>query len=73
MASSGMVFIQSFMSKSVDENIEELHNLYASQNIVKMIKSRRMRWAGNIERMGDIRNVYKILVETLEGRDHSEY
>jgi hypothetical protein len=30
---------------------EELHNLYSSPNIIKMIKSRRMRWAGNVERM----------------------
>jgi hypothetical protein len=31
---------------------EELHNLYSSPNIVRMIKSRRMRWAGHVTRMG---------------------
>jgi hypothetical protein len=31
---------------------EELHNLYSSPNIIKMIKSRRMRWAGHVARMG---------------------
>jgi hypothetical protein len=31
---------------------EELHNLYSSPNIIRMIKSRRMRWEGNVERMG---------------------
>jgi hypothetical protein len=31
---------------------EELHNLYSSPNTIRMIKSRRMRWAGNVERMG---------------------
>jgi hypothetical protein len=41
---------------------EELHNFYASPNSVKVIKSRRMRWAGNVTHMGDVRNAYKILV-----------
>jgi hypothetical protein len=41
---------------------EELHNLYASPNIVRMIKSRRMRWVGQVAYMGEIRNSYKILV-----------
>jgi trehalose utilization protein len=41
---------------------EELHNLYSSSNIIRMIKSRRMRWAGNAARMGEKRNAYKILV-----------
>jgi hypothetical protein len=31
---------------------EELHNLYASPNIIRVIKSRRLRWAGNVARMG---------------------
>jgi hypothetical protein len=41
---------------------EELHNLYASPNITRVIESRRMRWAGHVARMGDIRNAYNILV-----------
>jgi hypothetical protein len=41
---------------------EELHNLYSSPDITRMIKSRRMRWAGNVARMGETRNAYRILV-----------
>jgi hypothetical protein len=41
---------------------EELHNLYASPNIIRMMKSRRMRWAGHVARMGEKRNPYRILV-----------
>jgi hypothetical protein len=35
---------------------EELHKLYSSPNIIRMIKSRRMRWAGHVARMGETRN-----------------
>jgi hypothetical protein len=41
---------------------EELHNLYSSPNIIRMIKSRRMRWGGHVARMGQKRNAYRILV-----------
>jgi hypothetical protein len=47
---------------------EELHNLYSSLNIIRMIKSRRMRWAGHVARMGAKRNAYRILVGKPEGR-----
>jgi hypothetical protein len=40
---------------------EILHNLYSSPNIIRMIQSRRMRWAGHVARMGEIRNAYRIL------------
>jgi hypothetical protein len=43
---------------------EELKGLYSSPNIVRVIKSRRMRWAGNVGRMGEGRGVYRVLVET---------
>jgi hypothetical protein len=43
-------------------HIEELHNLYTSLNIIRMIKSRRMRWEGHVARMGQLRNAYKVLV-----------
>jgi hypothetical protein len=46
----------------------ELHNFYASQNIVKVIKSRRMTFSGHVARMGEIRNAYKIFVENPEGK-----
>jgi hypothetical protein len=41
---------------------EELHNLYSSPSIIRIIKSRRMRWAGHVARMGENRNVYRLLV-----------
>jgi hypothetical protein len=47
---------------------EELHNLYSSPNIIRIIKSGRMRWAGHVARMGDKRNVYRLLVGKPEGR-----
>jgi hypothetical protein len=47
---------------------EELNNLYSSPNIVRMIKSRRMRWEGHVARMGEGKGVYRVLVEKLEGR-----
>jgi hypothetical protein len=45
---------------------EELHNLYSSPN--RMMKSRRMRWAGHVARMGETRNAYRILVRKPEGK-----
>jgi hypothetical protein len=47
---------------------EELHNLYSSPSIIRMIKSRRMRWAGHVARMGKKRNAYRILVGHPEGK-----
>jgi hypothetical protein len=41
---------------------EELHNLYSSPSIIRMIKSRRMRWMGHVACLGENRNVYRILV-----------
>ena len=47
---------------------EELNDLYSSPNIVRVIKSRRMRWAGHVARMGEERVVYRFLVGKPEGR-----
>jgi hypothetical protein len=47
---------------------DELHSLYSSQNIVRVIKSRRMRWAGHVARMGEGRGVYRVLVGRPEGK-----
>jgi hypothetical protein len=47
---------------------EELNDLYSSPNIIRVIKSRRMRWAGHVARMGEGRGAYRILVGRLEGR-----
>jgi hypothetical protein len=46
--------------------------LYFSLNIIGVIKSRRMGWAGHLACMGDIRNVYNILVRKHEEKDYSE-
>jgi hypothetical protein len=46
----------------------ELHNLYSSPDIIRQIKSRRMRWAGHVERMGEGRNMYRVLVGKPEGK-----
>jgi hypothetical protein len=47
---------------------EELHNLYASQNIIRVIKSRRMRWAGHAAHLGEMVNEYNILIGKPEGQ-----
>jgi hypothetical protein len=46
----------------------ELHDLYSSPSIIKMVKTRGMRWAGHVARMGEKRNVYRLLVGKPEGR-----
>jgi hypothetical protein len=43
-------------------------NLHSSANIIRIIKSRRMRWARHVARMGEKRNAYRILVEKPEGK-----
>jgi hypothetical protein len=47
---------------------EELNDLYSSPNIVRVIKSRRMRWAGHVVRMGEEKVVYRFLVGKPEGK-----
>jgi len=47
---------------------EELNDLYSSPNIVRVITSRRMRWAGHVARMGERRGVYRALVGKPEGK-----
>jgi hypothetical protein len=51
---------------------EELHNLYSSPDIIRQIKSRRMRWARHVARMGEGRNVYRVLVGKPEGKRRLE-
>jgi len=48
---------------------EELYDLYSSPNIIQVIKSRRMRWAGHVECMGDRRDVHRILLRSSEERE----
>jgi hypothetical protein len=52
---------------------EGLHNLYSSPNIIRMIKSKKGRWAGNVVCMGAKREEYRILVGKPEERDHKEF
>jgi hypothetical protein len=47
---------------------DELHNLYSSPNIIRVIKSRRMRWAGHVACMGEGRGVYRVLIGRPEGK-----
>jgi hypothetical protein len=47
---------------------EELHGFYSSPSIVREIKARRMRWAGHVARMEEVRDAYNILVGRPEGR-----
>jgi hypothetical protein len=47
---------------------DELHSLYSSSNIVRVVKSRRMRWEGHVARMGEGRGVYRILVGRPQGK-----
>jgi hypothetical protein len=46
----------------------ELHNLYSSPDIIRQMSSTRMRWAGQMARMGEERNVYRVSVEKPEGK-----
>jgi hypothetical protein len=47
---------------------EELHNLYSSPIVIRIIKTRRVRWAGHVARMGEKRNMYTLLVGKPEGK-----
>jgi hypothetical protein len=47
---------------------EELHNFYSSPNIIRNIKSRSIRWAGHVARMGEKSNVYRLLVGKPDGK-----
>jgi hypothetical protein len=47
---------------------EELHNLYSSPSIIRIMKSRRMRWAGHVAQMWKQRNAYRLLVGKPEGK-----
>ena len=54
-----------------DMHNEELNDSYCSPNIVRVIKSRRMRWAGHVESMGEERGVYRVFVGKTEGKSQS--
>jgi len=69
IAEISQVLIKSFSSTLWRRlHNEELHDLYSSPNIVRVIKSRRMRWAGHVARTGEERGVYRVLVVKPEGK-----
>jgi hypothetical protein len=47
---------------------EELHDLYSSSSIIRIIKSSRMRWAGHVARMGEKRNAYRLMAGKPDGK-----
>ena len=47
---------------------EELNDLYCSPDIIRVIRSRRMRWAGHVARIGEMRGVYRVFVGKPEGK-----
>jgi hypothetical protein len=47
---------------------EDLHNLYASPNIIKVAKSGKIKWVGRVARMGKMRNACKIFIGNYEGK-----
>jgi hypothetical protein len=49
---------------------KERHNLYSSPSIIKIIKLMRMRWVGHVARMGEKRNVYRLVVGKPEGKNN---
>jgi hypothetical protein len=51
---------------------EDLHNLYSSSSIIRMTKSKRVRWAGQVTRMGEKWNAYRILLGKPEGNRPQE-
>ena len=63
------VFENRILRRILGLHNEELHSLYRSPNIVRMIKSRRLRWAGNVTRMGEGRSAFKILTGKTYGKE----
>jgi hypothetical protein len=62
--------ISLLLSHSLSQGVKgsKLHKLYSSPSIIRIIKPRRMRWAGHVARMGEKRNVYRLLVRKPEGK-----
>jgi hypothetical protein len=60
--------ILNILSLRIKLHNEELHGLYSTPSIIRIMKSRRMKWAGHVARMGEKRNRYRLLVGKPEGR-----
>jgi hypothetical protein len=63
-----LVLIANSISQCRKLHIEELNDLYSLPNIVRVVKSRKMRWAGHVARMGEERGVHSVLVGKPEGK-----
>ena len=63
-----MLAAATFVAGRVTVHNEELNDMYCSPNIVRKMKSRRMRWAGHVTRMEEGRGVHKVLVGIPEGK-----
>jgi hypothetical protein len=57
-----------FGPKRDEVHSEELHYLYSSPSTIRIMKLRRMRWAGHVARMGEKRNAYRLLMGKPEGK-----
>ena len=66
-ATTGRILIK-FDMRGVSEHNEELSDLYSLPNIVRVVKSRRMRWAGHVARMAEERGVHRVLVGKPEAK-----
>ena len=62
------VFRKTLILQLCNVNQQNEHDLYSLPNIVRVVKSRRMRWAGHVARMGDDRGVHRVLVGKPEGK-----
>ena len=62
------IYIHTYEIISQTLHNEELNDLYSVPNIVRVVKSRRMRWAGHVARMGEDRGVHRVLVWKPEGK-----
>jgi hypothetical protein len=49
---------------------KELHNLHSSPNIIRVIKSMKMRWEGRVASVGEKRDLFRVLVVSQKERDH---
>jgi hypothetical protein len=67
---SGNLFLSNF-GKNILHN-KKLYALYSSPNIIRVIKSRRLRWAGHVARMEERRDAYRVSVGNLRAGDHLE-
>jgi len=62
------LFLLTLVSSGFVSRMSQYDDLYSLPNIVRVVKSRRMRWAGNVARMGEDKDVHRVLVGKSEGK-----